>query len=157
MESSGVAGHRSPQLCIGVFPIQLFICNTFSNVKCGEVTVLAGRWDFEMEMIRAKHQLGGFLWCCCTVTPCFWLEGGWCFLAALFWVIKALELFRLVIFFLHSCIGISLSYSYSDENKRENSHMLSTLSATSGLSKEACAWAKFCRGKQLLCFCEICI
>lgn len=55
-------------------------------------------------------------------------------------------------FFFHSCIRIGLSHSYSDENKLENSHMLNTLSATSGLSKEACAWATFCRGKQLLCF-----
>lgn len=34
----------------------------------------------------------------------------------------------------------------------QNSHMLNTLSATSGLAKEACAWAKFCKGQQLLCF-----
>lgn len=56
------------------------------------------------------------------------------------------------VFFFHASTRIGLSYSYSDENKPENSHMLNMLSATSGLAEEACAWAKFCRGKQRLCF-----
>lgn len=54
-----------------VFPIQTFICKFFSNVECGEVTMLMGGWDFGAGLIRAQHKLGGILWCCCTITLCF--------------------------------------------------------------------------------------
>lgn len=140
------------------FLIQPFTCNRFSNVKCRAVTVLVGSWDFGMDMIRAEHKLGCILGCCCTITLCFWLEGGWCFLAALFWVIRALELFWLgffFFFFFHSCIRIS--HSYSDENKRENSHMLNTLSATSGLSKKSLCLGNILQRQATALFYEICI
>lgn len=54
----------------------------FSNVNCRVVAV--GRQDFGVDNIRTKHKLACVLWCCCSASPCFWLEGSLSFLAALF-------------------------------------------------------------------------
>lgn len=61
----------------------------------------------------------------------------------------------LFFFFFHSCIRIS--HSYSDENKRENSHMLNTLSATSGLSKKSLCLGNILQRQATALFYEICI
>lgn len=131
-------------------PQQVFLCEAWRSHGTGRQVGL------QDGMIGAEHKLGCMLWTGAMVLSPH--VSGWRRLALPWSSVlgyRSLEAFlfsSLFFFSFHSCIRISFSYSFSDENKLENSHMLNTLSATSGLSKEACAWAKFCRGKQLLCF-----